>query len=539
MPETYPRGWHPDPYGLHAERFFYAENQPGRLVRDANRVEFYDEVPAGTPFAPPGYTVPPPPVVRRADVAPAASLPAPAPAPALHQSSTPPQAEPHNSPPGESPGEAEPARGLSPGAWRAAPDRFYFPDESVPWRLRLTARLSRIRRPEWLPRTAWLVVGVVALVILGSVLIVVLPSSSGHSPAQATTNPQLVVPGNFLNGGHGSGATTTTSQSPTASTAASAATQSWKTNASYASSSMNLTGIACPLSTQCYAVGESAFKSAMVLASTDGGTSWSQQNVPVPGPLTAIACSSPTSCVAVGGTTVASTTDGGTTWTSRQLGSVALTGVTCPSASTCIAVGSDAPQPAGCSSGITYSTHNGGQSWVPTPTRCFTPSGISCANAASCMMSGVQATGNANFGAVMRSIDGGKIWKSAKVLSQPNTELAALTCPLSTTCVAVGNSSSQPIIRTVDSGASWAAAVPSMPTGESNSYLAVSCASASACQAGGLNGAADTTDGKTWAPVSLPAVILKVTGLACPTASQCNGVAIGQLAAPWTITLSA
>ena len=37
---------------------------------------------------------------------------------------------------------------------------------------------------------------------------------------------------------------------------------------------------------------------------------------------------------------------------------------------------------------------------------------------------------------------------------------------------------------------------------------------------------------------SLPAVIVRVTGLACPTASQCNGVAMG-FAAPWTITLSA
>ena len=33
MAESYRRrGWHSDPYGLHAERFFYADNQPGRLV---------------------------------------------------------------------------------------------------------------------------------------------------------------------------------------------------------------------------------------------------------------------------------------------------------------------------------------------------------------------------------------------------------------------------------------------------------------------------------------------------------------------------
>ena len=424
---------------------------------------------------------------------------------------------------------------------RAPPDRLYFPDESVPWRLRLTARLSRIPRPEWLPRTAWLVVGVVALVIVGSVLIIILPSGSDHSPAQATTNPQLVVPGGFLNGGRGFGATTTTTnQSTTPSAAAASATaQSWTTNTSYASSSMSLAGVACPSATQCYAVGESAFKSAMILASTNGGTSWSQQNVQIPGPLTAIACSSPTSCVAVGGATVASTANGGTTWTPQQLESVALTGVACPSTSTCIAVGSDAPQSSGCDSGITYSTHTGGQSWTSTPTRCFTPSGISCANAARCMVSGTQASGSTNYGAVLRSVDGGNVWRSADVLKQADTGLSAISCPSSAVCVAVGNSTSQPIVRTEDGGASWTGAVPSMPTGESNSYLAVSCASASACQAGGLNGAASTADGKTWTPASLPAVIVRVTGLACPTASQCNGVAIGQFAAPWTITLSA
>jgi photosystem II stability/assembly factor-like uncharacterized protein len=155
------------------------------------------------------------------------------------------------------------------------------------------------------------------------------------------------------------------------------------------------------------------------------------------------------------------------------------------------------------------------------------------------MMSGIQATATGNYGAVLRSIDGGKVWKSVNVLHQAGTELTAITCPSNAVCVAVGNSSSQPIIRTVDSGATWTAAVPAVPVGENTNFLAVSCASASACQAGGLHGAAGTTDGKTWTAVSLPANIVRITGLACPAATQCNGVAIGQLAAPWTIMLSA
>ena len=238
----------PDPYGLHAERFFYAENRPGRLVRNANRVESYDDVPAGTPFAPPGYTVPPPPIVRTV-VAPAPSLPAPA--PALFNPPPPPEAEPHKNPVGELPGGAEPPRGLAPDARRARPIACTSLTSRCHGASGSPARLSRNSRPEWLPRTAWLVVGVVALVIVGSVLIIILPSGSDHSPAQATTNPQLVVPGGFLNGGRGFGATTTTTnQSTTPSAAAASATaQSWTTNTSYASSSMSLAGVACPSAT--------------------------------------------------------------------------------------------------------------------------------------------------------------------------------------------------------------------------------------------------------------------------------------------------
>src|SRR5271163_2602224 len=69
MGETYRRGWHPDPYGIHAERFFYADNQPGRLVRDGNRVELYDDIPV---WAEPVFVFEaPPPVPTRITSTPA------------------------------------------------------------------------------------------------------------------------------------------------------------------------------------------------------------------------------------------------------------------------------------------------------------------------------------------------------------------------------------------------------------------------------------------------------------------------------------
>lgn len=40
------QGWHPDPFGLHGERYFSADGQPTKLVRDRG-AESYDEPPSG------------------------------------------------------------------------------------------------------------------------------------------------------------------------------------------------------------------------------------------------------------------------------------------------------------------------------------------------------------------------------------------------------------------------------------------------------------------------------------------------------------
>jgi hypothetical protein len=43
---TVPQGWHPDPFGVHEARYFSADGQPTKLVRDRG-VECYDEPPSG------------------------------------------------------------------------------------------------------------------------------------------------------------------------------------------------------------------------------------------------------------------------------------------------------------------------------------------------------------------------------------------------------------------------------------------------------------------------------------------------------------
>ena len=53
MAEVRKRGWHPDPFGIHHERFYFADDEPGRLVRDVNRHESFADLPGDTPPEPP------------------------------------------------------------------------------------------------------------------------------------------------------------------------------------------------------------------------------------------------------------------------------------------------------------------------------------------------------------------------------------------------------------------------------------------------------------------------------------------------------
>ena len=421
----------------------------------------------------------------------------------------------------------------------AAPDSDYFPDETVPWRVRAAANLSSIPRPSRPSRRLILVVASVAVaVVLASILLVVIPSGSGHNPPSAAqptpTNPQLNVPSNFLNAGRG---TTTTTAADTRGTPAAATRATWSVTGTYAASSLGLAAIACPSATQCYAVGETTFKSAMVLASTDGGTTWAQQSVPVGGTLDAVACSSPTTCMAVGGINVVITTNGGMTWSVSHLGSATLTAVACPTTTECVAAGSDPPVVSGCDSGSTYTTTNAGQSWSTTTTHCFVPAGIACPSVSRCVLVGTHGSGNAR-GEIVGTADTGSTWRSSYVLSQGNTQFNGVSCPSLQVCVAVGNSPTQSIVRTANGGLTWAGQVPSVPATQRD-FLAVDCSSALVCQAGGTAAAVGTADGGAhWSAASAPSSVIKITGISCPSAAACVAAAIAGPAVPSTLRLS-
>jgi photosystem II stability/assembly factor-like uncharacterized protein len=539
------KGWHPDPFGIYKERYYYLDDRPGRLVRNDDRIEVYDDVPEWAK------------VETAAEVPPVGLRPPPAPVLSSAIETAPPPADPitgSNPATGRESGiamaaaPATAAAAASTGSQAGTTD--YFPDEPVRWRTQVAARVSWIRRTPRPSRRTWYVIGAVGLVvILGAVVFAVLPGPD-HTSASAqltpATNPQLKVPGNFLNGSRvttptdppTSTTTSTTASSTTTAPPAATTAQSWSVAGSFGTSALSLNAVTCPTASQCYAMGETTFKTGMVLVSADGGSTWTQYNVPAGvGTLSAVACSTASSCVAVGGTSVITTTDSGASWASKTMGQNALTTVTCPSATECIVGGSDAPVQSGCDSGHTYATTNSGLAWQATPTHCFVPSAISCSTPSRCVVVGTHTNATSQNGEILASQNAGQSWQSRYMLSNSNTQLSGVACPTARQCVAVGNSPTQAILRSSNGGSSWTKADPGVAVAQ-RYFLAVSCSSAQVCNAGGSAGPVATHDGgATWAAIG-GSSLTKITGISCPSTTACVGVATDVGNAPVTIKLA-
>jgi hypothetical protein len=521
MAEYRKKGWHPDPYGIHAERYYFLDNEPGRLVRDDGRVEFYDEIPEDAPLLPPPDPLPEPPP---------ASVPYPAPPnhPDLVPAPRLPVAVPIASSTAAATGAPVSARSTPRPVSPPPAEEGLFPDEPVHWRTTAATRFSWVRPPT---KRLWVILGTVGFAVALAIVLSATVFSGSTKPSSAGSPPaQLRVPAGFLNG----------SRSSTASTSSAAATNAaWSRTGTYAASAQSLTGVTCPSASQCYAVGESTFKSALVLVSTNDGGTWTQAKLTVPGTLSAIACWSPSACDAVGETTIASTTDGGSTWTTTHLGSGALTAISCPSATDCVVAGSDAPGVSGCDSGTTYASTNGGQTWKSTPTECFVPSGLSCATASVCTVVGTHSKGTAETGEILTTHDAGTTWGSPYALSETNTQFSAVSCPSVLVCVAVGNAPAQSIVRSENGGRTWSPQVPSVPATQ-RSFLSIGCASTEVCSVGGSAAPVGTVDGgASWTPVTAPSTVGQIAGVSCPSTSACIGVAGGASTVPTTLKLSA
>lgn len=110
---------------------------------------------------------------------------------------------------------------------------------------------------------------------------------------------------------------------------------------------VNLTTIACPNGNTCYAVGYQFtrdYKSiiGVIFATEDGGRTWRiRASVATSRSLMGVACPSVSVCYAVGAKgTIMATTNGGSTWTRQSSGTKSnLWDIACPSVSTCYTAG--------------------------------------------------------------------------------------------------------------------------------------------------------------------------------------------------------
>ncbi len=282
----------------------------------------------------------------------------------------------------------------------------------------------------------------------------------------------------------------------------------------------DLFGISCASSSNCLATGfgDSA---GMVISTTDGGTAWTVEAVPSVEAYQGVSCVSTLDCVAVGynggnmfgqgaSSVVISTTDGGTTWTNQTLpnNSYALTGISCASTSHCVAVGNVVAS--GGEGGVILVTTDGGANWKFGSGVAGAPTlaSISCPSTADCIAVGET---------VIASSDGGMTWTEQSI---PNGtgEFLGVSCTSIADCMAV----STQVITTTDGGGSWTN-LP-VPTGIFE-LLAVSCGSNNDCEAVARGSVVTTVDdGTTWATPALPTGANNLTGVSCASSTDCVAV---------------
>ena len=327
-----------------------------------------------------------------------------------------------------------------------------------------------------------------------------------------------------------------------------------------------LMGLTCVDAAHCWAAGEdpTGFGAAEIIATTDGGATWTAQSVPrQPASLQAVFDVSRLTverCVAIaatsGGelTSVALTTDdGGSRWTQHTLPAAGQNGIThldCVAPSTCHAFGADRPTGTTGTNVLDTST-DGGATW----TAAATPDAL-CTLNQSCQlfaMTFVDATDGwlvggtcpspgSCTGIIMSTSDGGATWHTAYTGGGAILGIWCAGLSTSTDCEAVGVSES---LRSIDGGRTWT--VRPAPTGLNG----VSCADALRCVAVGAESRptasaglvpqvsvfATTADGgATWTTRTLPTDTSNWLNRVTCTGSSCLAAGGSQVVVDGTST---
>jgi photosystem II stability/assembly factor-like uncharacterized protein len=262
-----------------------------------------------------------------------------------------------------------------------------------------------------------------------------------------------------------------------------------------------LAAVSCSSKLSCLAVG-SAGSQASVLATTDGGARWGVGQVPAgAAAMTAVSCVTKQRCVALATDGMSywsvTTPDHGATWTrgGNLPPGMSATAITCPTPSSCLSVGFSPTEP-GQGAGAIATSVDGGTTWaaVTLPSGVGILRGISCSGA-SCLAAGTPSTATTGFvpggGQLLSSADGGQTWALVNV-SVPHDDAFGTACPNAKTCVVVGTNwvgTTQPaptgsVVTTLNGGGLWRQATLKFdPVGLSS----IACPAVNRCVAAGGN----------------------------------------------------
>jgi lysophospholipase L1-like esterase len=298
-------------------------------------------------------------------------------------------------------------------------------------------------------------------------------------------------------------------------------------------------GISCVNSSDCWAATANG-----VIATTDGGTVWTNQPPPTNPEFSDIACANTSDCWAVGNTFgpsgfIMATNDGGTDWTTQTVptGIGRIYGITCVDAADCWAVGTstgNAP--------VIIATTTFGAVWVTQAVPPgFTAFGngqsrsITCFNTMDCWAVGSSGISPSTTQAVIATTDGGTSWTS-QTPPHSGGQLSSVACTSSLDCWAVGTNGTAPtIIVTTNGGSSWSTqTVPSgapdltdvacVPGSTSSCWVTGETTSTSGAGAAGFV-LKTTNGGTTWSiRATFPETSTSGGGLlsvSCPNASNC------------------
>ena len=263
-----------------------------------------------------------------------------------------------------------------------------------------------------------------------------------------------------------------------------------------------LSGVSCTSASACIAVGSVNFDDGPLALRWDG-TRWMQ--LPIAGPpfvvLSAVSCTSADACTAVGngpsldGLATAPVAErwNGTTWIAQNVPSptsgrdayASLTAVSCSGPTACTAVG----QYQTTSNSVQFAESWNGTRWSlqTTPASIALPTSVSCTSANAC----VAVSSGADGPAAERW--NGSVWTMQTLPPSPTSQsggLYGVSCATASQCTAVGFfGPSRPGIIDVWNGTVWTAqSPPTIPGLPGVDPSAVSCTSADACTAVGNTG---------------------------------------------------